>query len=129
MASDVTDIVGDRLADEQAFAGNEPVTSDERPLGKAYMSHRKALERLAWLFNPKEGSTRARGCRIFLLEESVEALKAEIGYYNRQLEALRGEVAGVDLRRLVIPSAKWIDNPYRPDKPFRRPKSRRKRRT
>lgn len=126
LASEVTDFSAGRLADEQCFAGNEPVTNDERSIGMAEVSRKRVLAHLAWLFNPKEGSTRGRGSRVFLLDDSAETLKAEIDYYNHRFDALHGQLAGVDLRKLVIPSAKRIDNPYRPDRPLRRPRARRK---
>jgi len=129
LASEVRDFASDQRAEEQAFAGNEPVTSDERPMGKGYLSREAALRRLAWLFNPKEGSTRARGCRIYLLSESTRTLQAEIDYYHRKVEALGGQVAGRKLEELVMPSTCRIDNPHKPDRTLRRRKVRRKRRT
>ncbi len=125
MACDVSDIVDDRLAEEQAFADNEPVTSDERPMGKGYLPLHKVLQHLTWLFNPKEGSTRPRGSQIFLLGEDINTLQAEIDHYHRKVEALGGQIAGHKFAELVIPSACRIDNPYKKDRPFRRRKIRR----
>jgi len=129
LASDVRDFASDQRAEEQAFAGNEPVTSDERPMGKGYLSREAALRRLTWLFNPKESSTRARACRIFLLKEDTKTLQAEIDYYHRRVKALGGEIAGRKLEELVMPSTCRIDNPHKEDRPFRRRKVRRKPRT
>jgi hypothetical protein len=129
MASEVRDFASDQAAEEQAFAGNEPVTSDERPMGKGYLPRRKALQHLSWLLSPKEASSRARACRIFLLGEDVNTLQTEIDYYHRRVEALGGEIAGRKLEELVMPSACRIDNPYKKDRPLRRRKIRRSRRT
>jgi hypothetical protein len=129
LASDVRDCASDQRAEEQAFAGNEPVTSDERPMGKGAPPREMLLQRLRWLLNPKESSTRARGSQIFLLGEDIKTLQAEIDYYHRRVETLGGEIAGRKLEELVMPSTRRIDNPHKKDRPFRRRKTRRKPRT
>lgn len=119
LAIEVRDFAGDEMAEVQAFAGNEPVTSDERPMGKGCLPRHKALKWLTWLLNPKGGSTRARGSRMFLLAEDVETLKAEIDYYHRRVAAFDGQIAGLKFEDLVVPSACRIDNPYKADRPYR----------
>lgn len=128
LANEAGDLANQR-AEEQAFAGNEPVTSDERPMRKGHLPRRDSLRHLTWLFNPKKSSTRDPGCRMFLLQEDAKTFQAEIDYYHDRVKALGGQIVGRKFEELIIPSAWRIDNPHKPDRPFRRRKTRRKRRT
>lgn len=94
LASDVRNFASDQIAEEQAFAGNEPVTSDERLMGKGCLPRHDALQYLTWLLNPKKASTRARGCQIFLLQEDDKTLRAEIdcGHCGRHVRLLADSI-------------------------------------
>jgi hypothetical protein len=129
VAGRVDDPAVEQATEEQIFAGEKLVTSDQ-PVSprRRSLSRQQVIAAVDRLFDSKPSPGRVPGSKLVVLNETYRSLRREIEYYERMLKSFGGQVPAREPERLVIPSARRIDNPYLPDLPYRKPGGRRKRR-